>query len=185
MTEPSVLERAFTTLWSLAVLNSNQVRIAEANGINLVINGMLASIDHEQVQKQGCGCLCTLSSDPSNKVQIRSSGGVDAIIFGMRAHYGSEPLQTEACRALSCLAVDMVATQNEVNAILSAMRSFPASADLQEQACYALRNYLLSPDNALIRSAEPEVTVAMYNAMSACPHHSCCALADEVLAMLG
>lgn len=182
--EPSVLERAFTTLWSLAVLNSNQVRIAKANGISLVINGMLASIDYEQVQRQGCGCLCTLSSDPSNKVQIHSSGGIDAIIFGMRAHYASEALQAEACRALSSLAVEMVATQNEIDAILSAMRSFPVSADLQEHACYALRNYLLSPDNALIRSAGSEVSAAMYNAMTACPHN-CCAVADEVLAMLG
>jgi hypothetical protein len=184
LTEPSILERAFTTLWSLAVLDSNQVRIAEANGIILVINGMLASIDHEQGQRQGCGCLCTLASDPSNKVQIRASGGVDAIIFGMRAHYNSEPLQVEACRALSSLAVNMVATQNEINAILSAMRSFPVSADLQEHACYALRNFLLSPDKTLMLSHESEVTAAVCNAMTACPD-SCCALADEVLAMLG
>jgi hypothetical protein len=184
LTDPSVLERAFTTLWSLAVLDSNQVRIAEVNGISLIINGMLASIDHEQGQMQGCGCLCTLASDPSNKVQIRGSGGVDAIIFAMRAHYASEPLQAEACRALSSLAVNMVATQNEINAILSAMRSFPVSADLQEHACFALRNFLFSPDKSLILSAESEVTAAVYNAMTACPDN-CCALADEILTMLG
>jgi hypothetical protein len=184
LTEPSVLERAFTTLWSLAVLDSNQVRISKANGINLVINGMLASIENEQVQKQGCGCLCTLSSDPSNKDQIRALGGVDAIIFAMRAHYSSELLLAEACRALSSLAAETVAAQNEINAVLSAMRSCPASADLQEHGLYALRNYLLSPDNTLIRSAESEVTAVVYNAMTTCPD-SCSVLADEVLTMLG
>jgi hypothetical protein len=77
-----------------------------------------------------------------------------------------------------------VATQNEINAILTAMRSFPVSTDLQEHGCYALRNFLLSPDKTLIVSIESEVIAALYNAMTACPH-TCAALADEVLAMIG
>jgi pyridoxine 5'-phosphate synthase PdxJ len=183
LAEPAVLERAFTALWSLAVLDSNQVRIANANGIAMVINGMLSSIDNDSVQKQGCGCLCTLASNVSNKVLIRSTGGVDAIMYGMWAHYSSESLQTEACRALSSLAVDMVASENEIKAILTAMRSFPDSEDLQEHACFAIRNYLLSPDNSLIRSKAAEVRTAVYGALTTCPD-SCSTLADEVLAML-
>ena len=76
-----------------------------------------------------------------------------------------DPLQIEACRALSSLAVNvqtnevmmmmmmMMATDGEINAIISAMRRFPDSAKLQQHAFVALRNLMLSADNAaLIRS---------------------------------
>ena len=62
MGSPTVLERAFTTLWSLAVLDQNQALIAEADGINLVVNGMMTAITYEGVQKQGCGCRKPYSS---------------------------------------------------------------------------------------------------------------------------
>lgn len=191
MGSPTVLERAFTTLWSLAVLDQNQALIAEADGINLVVNGMMTAITYEGVQKQGCGCLCTLSSDSRNKGLIQNVGGVDSIVFAMWAHYAAEEIQVEACRALSSLAVDaqtnevMIASDGEVNAIISAMRRFPVSERLQEHACVALRNFLLSADNVdIIKSNEHEVRTLVQQAASRFPE-ACQERANQVLASLG
>jgi hypothetical protein len=57
-------------MWSLAVLEKNQIFIANEGGI--VVNGKMASIAYEKVQKQqACGCLCKLSFNSRNKSLIR------------------------------------------------------------------------------------------------------------------
>ena len=190
MGSPYVLERAFTTMWSLAVLEENQGLIADAGGIGLVVNGMMANITYEKVQKQACGCLCTLSSNSRNKTLIRDVGGVDSIVYAMWAHYNSDNLQIEACRALSSLAVNvqtnevMIATDGEISAIISAMRRFPNSERLQEHACVALRNFLLSADNAaLVRNMRDQVVKLMNHAASRFPDR-CAERAKQVLASI-
>jgi hypothetical protein len=190
MGSPSVLERAFTTMWSMAVLEDNQTRIADLGGIGLVVNGMMANITYEKVQKQACGCLCTLSSNSRNKTLIRDAGGVDSIVYSMWAHYTSENLLIEACRALSSLAVNvqtnevMIATDGEISAIMSAMRRFTESERLQEHACVALRNFLLSADNAeLVRHSRDELEKLMNHAASRFPDR-CAERAKQVLARL-
>jgi hypothetical protein len=162
MGSPSVLERCFTTLWSLAVLETNQSLIAREGGIGMAINGMMACIDFNRVQKQACGCLNVLSSDSANKAAIRDSGGVDAVVYAMWAHYKSDDVLIEACRLLSTLAVTvqtnevMIVSDSDVSAILSAMRRFPYSEQLQETACTALRNFLLSAHN--VEVVRPQMT---------------------------
>lgn len=190
MGSPSVLERAFTTLWSLAVLEQNQELIASEGGIGFVINGMMANIASEKVQKQACGCLCTLSSNSENKTIIRDLGGVDAIVYAMWAHYKSDALLIEACRALSSLAVNvatnevMIVSEGEINAIMSAMRRFPHSERLQEHACVVLRNFLLSSDNAaIVRPQATELQQLMNHALTRFPE-SCADRANQVLASL-
>ena len=187
---PNVLERAFTTMWSLAVLEQNQVDIANSGGIGLVVNGMMANIDSEKVQKQACGCLCVLSSNSRNKTLIREAGGVDAIIYAMWAHYDSEILLIEACKALSSLAVNvqtnevMLATDGEVNAIISAMRRFPDSAKLQENSCIVLRNFMLSQENAdLIGNSASELIGLLQRASARFPD-KCRDRANQILANL-
>lgn len=151
---------------------------------------MMANISCEKVQKQACGCLCTLSSNSRNKTLIREAGGVDAIVYAMWAHYDVEALQIEACRALSSLAVNvqtnevMIATDGEINAIISAMRRFPSSAKLQEHACVALRNFILSQDNAdLIRSNRGELVGLLQHAASQFPE-KCQDRAEQILMSL-
>lgn len=191
MGSPSVLERSFTTMWSVAVLEQNQVIIANEGGISLVINGMMANITYEKVQKQACGCLCTLSSNSQNKTLIRDLGGVDAIVYAMWAHYNSEALLIEACRALSSLAVNvqtnevMIASEGEISAIMSGMRRFPHSERLQEHACVALRNFLLSADNAAIVQPQAAELQQLMNAASSRFPDRCADRAKQVLASLG
>lgn len=190
MGSPSVLERSFTTMWSLAVLEDNQHIIANEGGISLVINGMMANIAYEKVQKQACGCLCTLSSNSDNKTAIRDLGGVDAIVYAMWAHYNSDALLIEACRALSSLAVNvqtnevMIASEGEFGAIMAAMRRFPNSERLQEHACVALRNFLLSADNVdIVRAQSVELEQLIHDASSRFPER-CSERAKQVLASL-
>ncbi len=190
MGSPSVLERSFTTMWSLAVLDDNQRLIANEGGIRLVINGMMANIAYEKVQKQACGCLCTLSSNSDNKTSIRDLGGVDAIVYAMWAHYNSDSLLIEACRALSSLAVNvqtnevMIVSEGEIGAIMAALRRFPSSERLQEHACVALRNFLLSADNAVIvRPLAAELEQLMHEAANRFPDR-CSERAKHVLASL-
>jgi probable inactive protein kinase-like protein SgK071 len=188
---PSVVERAITTLWSLGVLEQNHNWIADNQGITLIINGMLANITHEKVQRQACGCLCTLSTSSCTKLMIRNVGGVDAVVYAMWAHYNSEDLLAEACRALSSLAVNvetnevMLATEGEITAILGAMRRFPNSEKLQEHACVALRNFMLSSDNLpLIKFQKDEVEELMNVAATRYPNR-CGDRARQVLQCIG
>lgn len=190
MGSPSVMERAFTTMWSLAVSEENQVRIAEEQGIGLIVNGMMANITYEKVQKQACGCLCTLSTNSRNKTLVREQGGVDAIVYAMWAHYTSDAVLIEACRALSSLAVNvqtnevMIASEGEINAILAAMRRFPNSERLQEHACVAMRNFMLSSDNtALVRNQQAELEGLMNVASTRYPDR-CRERARQVLESL-
>ena len=187
MGSTSVLERAFTTLWSLAVLEENQEIIALEGGLGVIINGMMANLHSEKVQKQACGCLAVLSSLSSNKTMIRDLGGLDAIVYAMWTHYKSEEFLIEACRALSELAVNvqtnevMICSEGEVNAIIACMKRFPSSERLQEHSCVAMRNFTLSPDNVrLMKNQSDEIVLLMNEAASSFPD-SCGNRATQVI----
>ncbi|KAL3932992.1 MAG: hypothetical protein SGARI_003818, partial [Bacillariaceae sp.] len=191
MGTPSVVARAFTALWSLGVLEANQSWIADNEGVVLIINGMLANMTDEKVQRQACGCLCTLGTASRTKIRIRNLGGVEAVVYAMWAHYSSEDLLTEACRALSSLAVNvetnevMLATEGEITAILGAMRRFPNSEKLQEHACVAFRNFMLSADNLpLVEFQKSEVEELMNVAATRFPNR-CGDRARQVLQCIG
>jgi len=191
MTSPEVLERAFTALWSLAVLDGNQGRIVAADGISIIINGMMVSINTLGVQKQACGCLCTLSSNSKCKRLIKGNSGMDAIVFAMWAHLKDESLLVEACRALSSLAViskDMDGPDDGnhgvVDAVILCMRRYPDSVKLQEITCLALRNLSLSPPNLmLIKQRTDEVEKLLYKAAAKFPGE-CSQRANQVLTQL-
>eukprot|EP00980_Cylindrotheca_fusiformis_P006112 scaffold1319_cov126-Cylindrotheca_fusiformis.AAC.1 len=185
-----VLERAFTTLWSLCVLEDNQEIVANEGGLGLIINGMMANITFEKVQKQGCGCLATISSNSRNKSMIRDLGGLDAIVYAMWAHFDSQSFLVEGCRALSALAVNvqtnevMICTESEISAILAAMKRFPLAEKLQEHSCVALRNFSLSPDNLKkMRTHSDEIINLMDGAAQRFPS-TCGGRARQVIASL-
>jgi hypothetical protein len=185
---PTVLERAFSTLWSLAVLPDNQIRIAQANGLNMVVTAMFSSMDYERVQQQGCGCLCTLATHPDNRPAIRDADGASAIVFGMRAHFSSPEYQTAACRALSSISVpehgeSIAVSQDEVNAVIYAMRRFQGVEELQFTACCTLLNFILNPDLTPISSCLPEIHHAAETAMAIFPER-CAEIAEQVVARL-
>lgn len=191
MGTPAVLERCYTALWSLAVLEANQSVIAGEGGIGIAINAMMACIDSDKVQKQACGCLGVLSTNIDNKSLIRDEGGVDAIVYAMWFHYNSNDVLTEACRLIATLAVTiqtnevMIAGDGEFSAILAAMRRFPESEQLQEQACSAIRNFLLSEDNVeIVRPQANDVEELIHLASARFPER-CVERATQILTSLG
>lgn len=148
---PDVLERAFTTLWSLAVLGENRGRILASGGIDHAILTMLSFVEYEGVQQQACGCLCTLAMDQLARKVIRKAGGCDALLLAMRIHYGSCAVQNEAARTISivydpdCEEGEATAMDDLVDAVLMAMRKFPVDMTLQTRCCAALSSMLLCP----------------------------------------
>jgi hypothetical protein len=186
----AVLERAFTTLWSLGVLEENQEIVASEGGLGLIINGMMANITVEKVQKQACGCLATISSNSKNKSMIRDLGGLDAIVYAMWAHYNSQAFLAEGCRALSALAVNvqtnevMICTEAEISAIIAAMKRFPHSEKLLEHSCVALRNFSLSPDNVNLMKPQADEIIPLMNGAAEKFASTCGDRARQVIASL-
>ena len=149
ITTPTVLERSFSTLWSLAVLPANQGRIAEANGIDMVIAGMYASIEYERVQQQGCGCMFTLALDADNRMAFRDAGGAGAVALSSKAHFGSIGVQLEVCKCLAGLSTPgegqyqiQNVSQDEVDAVIFAMNRFASVEGVQVHGSTALLNFL-------------------------------------------
>lgn len=145
---PDVLERAFTTLWSLAVLAENRERIRTAGGIEHVVQAMLSFVEYEGVQQQACGCICTLAMDPTVCETIRSAGGCLSLLYAMRVHYTSIDVQSEAARALSVMYGAESGNRSaepsteELDAVLMAMRRFDDDQTIQARGCAALSAFL-------------------------------------------
>uniref|UniRef100_A0A7S3LBJ6 Armadillo repeat-containing protein 8 n=1 Tax=Amphora coffeiformis TaxID=265554 RepID=A0A7S3LBJ6_9STRA len=145
---PDVLERAFTTLWSLAVLAENRERIRCAGGIEHAIQAMLSFVEYEGVQQQACGCICTLAMDPVVRKTIKSAGGSLALLYAMRVHFTSIDVQSEAARALSVMyGVEggdrtLQPSAEELDAVLMAMRRFDGNQTIQDRGLAALSSLL-------------------------------------------
>jgi hypothetical protein len=191
MGSPVVMERCLTTLLRLGGLEENQDRIAELDGLVLIINGMLAHITYEKIQVLACSCLQTLPTTSCSTKIVRDAGGIEAIVYAMWAHYSSEDVLTEACRSLSSLAVDvltnevMIASEGEITAIIGAMRRFPNTERLQEHGCVVLRNFLLSDDNLpLMLTLQAQVAKLMNTASVRFPNR-CGDRARQVLQSIG
>jgi hypothetical protein len=150
---PDVLERAFTTLWSLAVLPENRKRILEGGGIDHLVCAMLSLVEFGGAQQQACGCLCTLATDPTNRSAIGLAGGCEAIMYGMKVHFSSAEVQSEAARAFSVIyaadnTVDIPRpTQEQVDAVIMAMDRFTQDEVTQARGCAALVSLITSSGN--------------------------------------
>jgi len=157
ITIPTILERGFSTLWSLAVLPANQSRIAEAKGIEMVVSSIYASTEYERVQQQGCGCIFTLALDPHNRLALRRAGCVDAIVLTAKAHFSSVHVHTEVNRCLACLSTPDVGrfqipsiSEDELDTILFSMSRFEGAEDIQVHGCQALLNFLRAGNSSSI-----------------------------------
>ena len=80
-----VQEQGCTALVSVAFDNDdNEVLIANAGGIAVIVSGMKAHIDHAGVQEQGCMALVSVAFDnDDNQVLIANAGDIAVIVSGM------------------------------------------------------------------------------------------------------
>ena len=158
---PDVLERGFTTLWSLAVLGENRERIRGLGGVESAVQAMLTFVEYEGVQQQACGCICTLSMDPEVCDAIVSAGGCFSLLYAMRVHFSSLEVQSEAVRALEIIYTSKTSgisgnnsLEEELNAILMAMRRFADDESLQTRACSSLSALLAYDRSALSQETD-------------------------------
>ena len=133
--------------------------LARGGQVSAIIEGMVKYPRHENVQKRGCGALCSLAVDADNQVKVAAEGGIGAILGAMLRHPESADLQEAGCRALWSLAVNddnevKVAAEGGIGAILGAMLRHPGSAKLQAAGCEALRNLSANADNKVTVAAE-------------------------------
>ena len=67
-------------LWNLSRNAENQVKIAEAGGIEAILEGMGRHKEHAGVKELGCVGLWNLSGNAENQVKIAEAGGIEAIV---------------------------------------------------------------------------------------------------------
>ena len=63
-------ENGCAALWSLAVNADNQVKVAQAGGIEMVISAMKKHEGHAGVQEKGCAALWSLAVNADNQVKV-------------------------------------------------------------------------------------------------------------------
>jgi hypothetical protein len=123
-------EHACWALRKLAVNAGNQVRIAEAGGIEAVLSAMKAHTTSVLAQQHACAALRSLAVNAGNKVLIAEAGGIEAVVSAMKAHKTIGLVQQYACAALQH-------GKYEVN---RAMEAHQASGLVQKDACAVLSN---------------------------------------------
>ena len=79
-----VQEQGCEALGNLALNAENQVKIAEAGGIEAIMRGMEQHRKHAGVQEQGCRALKIMGVNADNDVKIAEAGGIESEIG--RAH---------------------------------------------------------------------------------------------------
>lgn len=193
ITTPSLIERGFSIIWSLAVSNPNQGRISAERGIFVVVSALLATTAQcgstveeqeqlERVQLEGCGCLFTLALDPENRFAIRESGGPEAIALSAAVHKKSEKFQAEVCKLMACLStscgVPIEISQEEALTTITAMRNFPRTEDVQVHGCMAIVNFLHASNGAVIAVTTPAIVEAV-NRAAECFPFQCASSFDE------
>uniref|UniRef100_A0A7S2V741 Uncharacterized protein n=1 Tax=Entomoneis paludosa TaxID=265537 RepID=A0A7S2V741_9STRA len=189
---PNVVERGFSTLWSLAVLPANQKRIAQVGAIDIVVSAMYASTEHKHVQIEGCGCLFALALDPANRAAIRCAGGVEALTLSATVHYNKEEFQVEVCKLMACLSTpsdgqheQISISQDEVDVVLFAMENFAQTEEVQVHGCEALVNFLKASNSAAIVSEfHAAMDVAVDTAAASIFGAQCEILANEFKMLL-
>ena len=90
----------------------NQVKIAEAGGIEAILEGMGRHKEHADVKELGCVGLWNLSGNAENQVKIAEAGGIEAIVEGMGRHKEHAGVQEQGCGALANLG--MVKQENDI-----------------------------------------------------------------------
>ena len=144
---------ACDVLGQLATVDSdNQVRIAEARGLDSILTAMDTHKKEHRVQWNACIALQNLAvNNKENQVKIAAAGGPQRIITAMVTHKNEPLVQSSAFGALQCLAVTSKDSQQDtvaadvVKLIVAAMETNMGDARVQLDACRALGE--LSFDN--------------------------------------
>ena len=78
-------QSACAALWSLAVNAGNQVKIAEAGGIEAAVAAMREHKTSVVVQEHACAALWYLAAQGSLRQRIKAAGGVECLDHAVNA----------------------------------------------------------------------------------------------------
>lgn len=84
--------------------DGNKLAFHQAGAAETVVRAMNRFILSGELQKQGCGTLCNLSSLQSHRENVIKAGAVESILAAMKVHPQNQKLQTKACFCLYNLA---------------------------------------------------------------------------------
>jgi len=150
---PLIQEKGCQVLWSLCVLETNQVAVGEYGGIQVIVNSMKEHLAVVEVQTEALGALKALAALISNKDMIINCGGIDSIVETMLVHFENEKIIQSCFGTLSNISVNpytnrvKVISRAELNAVVDSMGRFSLSENIQLYGCRLLRNYSFEPSN--------------------------------------
>jgi len=149
------------SLWNRTIYNPpNQIRIAEAGGISVVMLAMTAHIGNMKKQEWCFGALRNLACDNADiQIVIAAAGGIKMVVSVMRLHPREEGVQVQGCGALVNPGVNadnriLIAAAGVISVVVATMKAHISSSDVQQQGCWALSNLAFKNDTnqALILS---------------------------------
>lgn len=176
------------TLSNLATSRPLKRKIAESEGLGLLVDALWEQEHDADVVEWACRALWSLSVDSQNKAEIGTNTGIDAIINGMSQHINVARVQEKACGALSNLAANsddnkiIIANSEGIDAIKHAMESHPIDEGVQDKACHALKN--LATENTVPLMMCLDVQSVLRDAVDRFPE-KCGSRAEDVLDQIG
>ena len=104
----------------------NQKAIADAGGIEAVVDAMRENKGHAGMQVAGCRALVNLASDNrDNQKTIVDAGGIEAVGDAMRENKGHAGMQLARCKALLARLVNLASDdKNDRKAVADAGKCF-------------------------------------------------------------
>ena len=85
--------------------DDNNVKVAAAGGIEVIVTAMKNHQASAAVQQNGCGALVDIAVNDDNKMKVVAARGMEVILTAMNNHQASTKIQQLGCRALSYIAV--------------------------------------------------------------------------------
>jgi vacuolar protein 8 len=102
-----VQEQACKALvWIARGNDDNQVAMAKAGGIHVVVTALQQHLTHVGVQEEACKVLNQLATNADNRAAMAKAGCIDVLVVALQQLPTQKDVQKEACGALNQLAAN-------------------------------------------------------------------------------
>jgi hypothetical protein len=155
----------------IAIDAHNQAKIANSDGVLLIVKAMLAHKSDVSVQKEGAFALLKISSNSDTHSKIAAADGIAVCLEAMRQFSQNSDLQRIGCEVMRHLAVNTankqkIAEANGIEIILDSMRKHPGHPGVVMQGCWALRRIAFHPDDNQKKGADADILASILEAIN-------------------
>ena len=147
------LARKFlVSLRTMSIHHPNRVSIAQAGGIEAVVECMGRFQIESEIGKQACAALQNLACDDENERRCVESGAIAAILGSMGAHSRSPGVQEHGAAALRNLTASSATNRVEsancggIEILIMAIENHPDRSEMLEKCLGALTNFCIKND---------------------------------------